>query len=148
MVGGTIMNILKVENDTITNIIVADSVQWAVDNFGGEWIEFLEGTGIGWTRSGDVWSPPVAPTLEPISRTRLTRLEFRNRFAPSEKEAIYTAAESVISVRIWLDDLAAAEYIELTDSNTIASVEGLAAAGLIAPERIAEILAPVRAKEL
>jgi hypothetical protein len=133
------MNISKVENDTITNIIVADSVQWAVDNLGGEWIESLEGTGIGWTRSGDVWSPPP-PTS--ISKTRLTRLEFRNRFTPTEKEAIYTAAAAVISVRIWLDDLAAAEYIELTDSNTIASVEGLAAAGLIVPERIAEILAP------
>jgi hypothetical protein len=136
------MNISKVENDTITNVIVADSVQWAVDNLGGEWIEAPEGTGIGWTRSGGVWSPPVTPTPEPISRTRLTRLEFRNRFTQVEKEAIYTAAETVVSVRIWLDDLAAAEYIELTDPNTIASVEGLASAGLISESRVSEILAP------
>jgi hypothetical protein len=95
---------------------------------------------IGRSWDGENFGDHVPP--EPISRTRLTRLEFRNRFTVAEKEAIYTAAETVISVRIWLDDLAAAEYIELTDTNTIASVDGLASAGLISESRVSEILAP------
>jgi len=91
---------------------------------------------------GDYELQPEPLTPAPAQRTRLTRLEFRNRFTAAEKEAIYTAAETVISVRIWLDDLAAAEYIELTDPNTIASVEGLASAGLISESRVSEVLAP------
>jgi len=78
---------------------------------------------------------------EPVS-TRLTRLEFRNRLTGPEKEAIYTAAESSVAIRIWLDDLAAAEYIELTDPSTSGAVNGLEALTLIGTGRATEILTP------
>jgi len=75
--------------------------------------------------------------------TKLTRLEFRNRFTQAEKQALYTAAESNVDLRIYLDDLAAAEYVDVTDPATIASINALAPA-IIAPERVDEILAPVQ----
>jgi len=86
----------------------------------------------------DEYVEPPAP-----ESTRLTRLEFRNRFTQAEKQALYTAAESNIDIRIYLDDLAAAEYVDVSDPTTIASINSLAPA-IIAPERVDEILAPVQ----
>jgi hypothetical protein len=44
-------------------------------------------------------------------------------------------------VEILLDHIRAAEYIDVTDPNTIAGIGALEAAGLIAAGRAAEILA-------
>ena len=86
---------------------------------------------------GDFPPEPVVPV-----NTRLTRLEFRNRLTSTEKEAIYTAAETSVAIRIWLDDLAAAEYIDLADAATIAAVNGLESLTLIGVGRADEILTP------
>jgi hypothetical protein len=132
------MRMIVVSDDTVQNIIEAEA-GFTLDGF--EVIAAPEGVGIGWTRSAGVWSAPPEPETPP--RTRLSRLEFRGRFTEPEKIAIYTAAESSVQVRIWLDDLAAAEFIELTDPRTIADVGALETAGLIAPGRAAEILAGI-----
>jgi hypothetical protein len=89
------------------------------------------------------WRAVDAPAEEPAAPARrvVTRLAFRNRFTPAEKTAIYAAAASAegLAIRIFLDDLQAAEEIDLDDS---ALAEGLAlmeAAGLIGAGRAAEI---------
>ena len=70
----------------------------------------------------------------------LTRLQFRNRFSQAEKVAIYTAAEQVIAIKVWLDDLMVVEFVDLTAPETIAGVQGLEQAGLLAAGRANEIL--------
>jgi hypothetical protein len=73
----------------------------------------------------------------------LSVLEFRGRFTQEEKRAIYTAAETVIDIRIWLDDLMAvteAEGVDTTDERTVAGVQGLEEARLIDKGRALEIL--------
>lgn len=90
---------------------------------------------------GKQWTGTAFVDADPVARTRLTRLEFREQLTGAEKVAIYTAAESNVQVRIWLDDLAAAEYVELTDQRTIDAVNALEAATLIGAGRAAEILA-------
>jgi hypothetical protein len=70
----------------------------------------------------------------------LTRLQFRNRFTQAEKVAIYTAAEQVVAIKVWLDDLMVAESVDLTAPETIAGVQGLEQAGLLAAGRADEIL--------
>lgn len=83
----------------------------------------------------------------------LTITQFRDRFTLDEKRAIYGAAAAVQDVRIWLDDLAAVTVVldpadpyrvlsgvDLTDPRTVAGVQGLEAAGLLAAGRAAEIL--------
>lgn len=73
----------------------------------------------------------------------LSVLEFRGRFTQDEKRAIYAAAESVIDIRIWLDDLMAvteADGVDTADERTVAGVQGLEAAGLIGKGRALEIL--------
>ena len=81
----------------------------------------------------------------------ITRLKFRNRFTMSEKAALYTAANTAqgIGLRIYLDDLASAQNVDLMESNTIDSVNMLVTIGLLTPERAIEILTtPPRADEI
>lgn len=134
------MNIAKIEGGKITQAIVADSVQWAQTNLGGIWIELPAGAGIGWAWDGSEATPPES-TIAP--RLRLTKREFRNQFTMPEKQAIYTAAETSADIRIFLDDLQAAEYIDCDNADTIASVNALESATLIATGRADEILAGV-----
>ena len=96
---------------------------------------------------GDVYDPETETfsTPDPVStpRLRLTKREFRNQFTFAEKQAIYTAARSVVDVQIFLDDLMAAEYIDVDSAETIGGVQALESDTLIASGRSAEILAGV-----
>lgn len=78
--------------------------------------------------------------LDAMRRKVLSRFEFRSQFTAAEKQAIYTAAETVIDVRIWLDDLASAEQVDLENQATIDGLNTLEASGLIGVGRAAEIL--------
>jgi len=97
--------------------------------------------------TGDVYEPNTETfsTPEPVitPRLRLTKLEFRNQFTFAEKQAIYTAARSVVDVQIFLDDLMAAEYIDVDSAETIGGVQALETATLIGTGRADEILAGV-----
>jgi hypothetical protein len=81
---------------------------------------------------------PIA--FAPSVRT-LTKLEYMNRFTDVELAAIYTAAKSNVQVEVWLDKFKLAEEINLDDPSTIAGVQALEAAGLLAKGRSTEILA-------
>ncbi|MDR6152185.1 hypothetical protein QF021_000274 [Acidovorax delafieldii] len=91
-------------------------------------------------------------TLVLIAQTRLTRLQFRNRFTAQEKALLELAAMDdpsaepaqrmqSASLRAYLADLAAAEFVDLADPSTVAGVNALEAAGLLAEGRAAEVLA-------
>lgn len=86
---------------------------------------------------GERWA---GETPEPPQVRRVSRLAFRNRFTDAEKLAIYTAAESSAQIRVWLDDLAAAEFIDLDYPATVAGVQALELAGLIGAGRAAEVV--------
>lgn len=78
----------------------------------------------------------------------LTKLAFRNRFTPAEKVALYTAAAANVQIKIYLDDLAAATFIDVERPDTIAGVQALEAATIIGVGRAAEILgAPITEQE-
>ena len=83
-------------------------------------------------------SEPDIP--EPSIRV-ISRYAFRSRFTTEEKQAIYTAAESNITIKIWLDDLASAENVDLDLPETVSNVTSLESAGLIAEGRAEAILA-------
>lgn len=78
------------------------------------------------------------PESAPVRR--ITKLAFRNRFTDLEKLALYTAAESSVQLRVYLDDLAAAEFVDLDYGATVAGVQALEVAGIIGAGRAAEIL--------
>jgi len=84
----------------------------------------------------------VAEVVVKVPRT-ITVLAFRDRFTDAEKIAIYTAAETNLPVKIWLDDLSSAhgQTIDLIDERIIAGVNAMEYGGLIGAGRAAEILA-------
>jgi hypothetical protein len=91
--------------------------------------------------------------------TRITRLAFRNRFTQAEKVALEIAAlddpaatpaqrQQAAAIRVYLSDVNAATFIDLSSDGTRDGVEALEAGGLIGVGRALEILdAPVQAHE-
>ena len=69
-----------------------------------------------------------------------TKLEFFDRFTDAEQVAIYDAAKTVTAIQVWLDKFKLASDIDVTDPRTIAGINALEAAGLLAAGRAAEIL--------
>jgi hypothetical protein len=87
--------------------------------------------------NGSTVHPPGGSGTIPV---KITRLAFRKRFTQAELGAIYTVAQSQVMLRVYLDDLAAATFVDLTRPDTILSVQTLAALGLISAERVPQIL--------
>jgi len=94
-----------------------------------------------------VWTPSVLDWAVPDTRTTLTRLEFRWRYTLAEQIAIDTATTSDpdatvrSTLRVLAASLAEATEIDVTDPRTVQGVQYHASLGLIAPSRVAEILA-------
>ena len=91
--------------------------------------------------NGDVIGFSIPKSVVPSSRVRLTRYEFRSRFTAAEKVAMYDSTDTMI--RVFLDDIQAAENINVSEQDTIDGVNYLASNGLIAAGRASEILAPI-----
>lgn len=81
------------------------------------------------------------PEESPAPSVPLTKLAFIDRFTDAELLAIREAAKTAPEVELWLWRFERAEDISLSDLRTIAGVQGLESAGLLAEGRAAEILA-------
>lgn len=91
--------------------------------------------------------------------SRISRLALRNRFTQAEKIALEMAAlddpagatpvrQQAAALRVYLADLGAAEYVDLSRAETRAGVQYLETAALLASGRALEILdAPVAPEE-
>lgn len=71
----------------------------------------------------------------------LTKLGYMNRFTDAELAGIYTAAKTVVAVEIWLEKFKLAAEINLDDPATVAGLQAMETAGLLAAGRAAAILA-------
>jgi hypothetical protein len=124
----------KIESGVVVSVMQATYTPDA------PWQVVPDHVGPGWTVDEGVYSEPVVPA---VARTRLTRLEFRSQFTQSELQAIYTARAASVDIQIYLDNLNAAQFIELSDARTITGVQALESGGLIGTGRAAEILTGV-----
>lgn len=77
---------------------------------------------------------------QPMATVTLTKLEYMDRFTDIELAGIYAAAKTSVQVEIWLERFKLATEVDLSDPRTVAGVQALETAGLIAPGRTAEIL--------
>lgn len=113
------------------NGVVVGSGYASEDDFNGGFPEGFE------------WADPPAPA--PVVKRNLTRLEYLSRFTDAEAIAIDLASQGATveaaTLRRMMAMVQAAEFIDLTDQRTIAGVQSLEAAGLLAAGRAAEILA-------
>ena len=129
--------------DGSTNTIVANEA-FVEANYPGAW-ELVP-------------APPPIDVAEPTD-ARITRLAFRNRFTQAEKVTLELAAldnpaastaqrQQAAALRSYLKDLDAATFVDLERPDTVAGVQSLGAAGLLAEGRAAVILtAPIEAHE-
>jgi hypothetical protein len=63
-----LINCAIIEDNTVVNVIVVESLEKAIEIFGGEIITITDsGPHMGWTRSGDTWTEPVSE--EPIEES-------------------------------------------------------------------------------
>lgn len=73
--------------------------------------------------------------------TTVSRVAFLQRFTAEERVAIRTAAQSSPAIEDYLELLNASQEVDVTHAVTVAGVQQLEAAGLLAAGRAAEILA-------
>jgi len=79
----------------------------------------------------------VNPYPEPII---ITKLEYRNLFTFNEKIALYEAAKTNTIIQVFLDDVMAAQFVDLTDVSTVQGVQYLYSQNIITAGRINQIL--------
>lgn len=95
--------------------------------------------------AADYEAVPEPEAATPTVR-RMSKLDYMNRFEDAELGAIYSAAKVNVAVEVWLAKFNAATpdadgtCIDLDDPRTVAGLQGMEAAGLLAPGRAAEIL--------
>ena len=84
-----------------------------------------------------------------LTGTRITVLAFRKRFTLEERVALEKRAREDAMIRVFLDDVTAATYIDLTDPDLRECLEAAAILGVLEVTRVDEILdKSVRSEEL
>lgn len=98
-----------------------------------------------WVNGG---GQPTVVENAPQGPKIITKLAFRRRFTFPERVAVDHAPENEgmhpevrMALRTMQTDMELAEEIDLTDIDIVSGVQLLAQLGLIAPDRVAEILA-------
>ena len=87
--------------------------------------------------------PDIPPRPIPTHLTEYTVHQFRNKFTAAEKVALYNAANTDVNVKILLDDLMSARFVDVANQETIDGVNYLASQSIITTERAQEILTGV-----
>ena len=93
---------------------------------------------VGWVLSNGVLSGAA-----PVDSWQITRFAFRLRFTMGEMVGIYVAADTLPSgypVKVMMDNLAEALYVDLKDPSTIEGLGLLEEFGLLTPDRASVIL--------
>lgn len=125
-------------NNHVINVTIGETAT-------GNSVEIPAGSnaGIGWVYDGVNFIAPTPPTYEPVVppvNWKITRLAMRNRFTTAEKVALYELAKTNTLIQIFLDDLAAATFIDLQRDETVGAIGQLVTVGLLTSARGTEIL--------
>ncbi len=113
------------------------STEVAPDGLTADW----NWNGVSWVFAPNVLTEPIVSQPVEIKPARtLTKLRYMSRFTDEELAGIYTAAKSVVQVEVWLEKFKVAEDVDLDDPATVAGVQALEAAGLLAEGRSTQIL--------
>lgn len=97
-----------------------------------------------WVAAGN--EPTIVSLPQEIQKiTRLSKLDYMNRFTDEELAAIFTAAKTNVLVEIWLAKFNATTpeadgtSIDLTDARLLQGLDALEAAGILSAGRAQEI---------
>ena len=108
------------------------------DGTNGAWVACPDHIGPGWT-TPDGGATFAAPAPQPVAKV-ISKVQYLKRFTQAERIAIREAAKTSAVVNDYVQLLDAASDVDLADPDTVAGVQQLEAAGLLAAGRAAEIL--------
>lgn len=122
-----------IANGVVDNVVIADPAA------PGPGVDCSNPTAqMGWSFAGGVYTPAPAPA--PVYQTeKLTFLQFMGLFTLTEQAAIISSPD--IQVRVFVVMASGAGAIDLDNPQVSGGVQYLAALGLIAPARVAAVLA-------
>lgn len=129
------MRYAVVSNGTVANIALASTP------LASNWIRSdTANIGDHYDATTGVFAAPVAPPA-PEPSNELTKIEYLKRFTQDERIAIRAAGKVNSVVEDYIELMNAAVIVHKDDPNTIAGLNALTQAGILAPGRAAEILA-------
>lgn len=152
---------MRIERALIVEYGGEEAVAEAVDELAAAWEAHASTVGVAapsapplieaiWRSGGmaavEIAEPAPADENAPLPPRNVSALAFRRRFSDQERAAITLAASRGLelgdaTLQLWIDDLNAAGSIDLDLAAVAEGLQALAEAGLIAAERVAEILA-------
>lgn len=91
-------------------------------------------------RAADLRNATVEQVSPEAKTTRMSKLEYMNRFTDAELAGIYSAAKQSVAVEIWLEKFKLAEFIDKADPLILQGLQALESVGLLAAGRASEIL--------
>ena len=94
--------------------------------------------GVGWGFNGRSFDPPVGVTGK--KSMIITKLAYRQRFTTGEMVAIYVAKDTNPVLRLLIDNLSVASFIDLERADTYTGTMYLYSQGLLTLARAQEIL--------
>lgn len=130
-----------IESGTVVNVIIADSWPGGIDV-----TDLVPRPGPGWTHDGQAFAPP-APAV-PATTPRMTHYGFLSRLTLAEHVGIEEAMPASSLLRVAKQRFDAADHVDVSLTETKQFVGLMAQMQLIAPDRVAELLAPVDAQSI
>lgn len=128
-----------IDAGVVANMAVADAPLYQ------NWVPAPDGVGIGWHYDGEAFTAPQEPEQPEPTHPQLTSLEYLDLFTEAEQLAVVGATMTVPAVKLWYDRMLAASFVSYADPRTEAGLQALVDAGLLQPQRKAEIAAAMQA---
>lgn len=148
------MQFARIAGDKVAELITAESPAELAERFHPDLVASMvpaaEGIGEGWIWNGTTFAAPPPP---PAPVRRLSALAFRRRLSPSRRAVITLAASQAMeggdaTLQVWLDDLAAAGFVDLDHPETAGGVAAMLAAEIITEAERDALLANPQPEEL
>lgn len=134
--------------DGIVQAIVEDLTEEQIQEYARTYSLIIDLTNyelpqVGYRCENFQFFPPDQTT--PMTSMKISKLSLRQRFTTGELAGIYTAANSNVIIKILMDNLMCADFIDLARLDTQQGVGYLASLGLLTPARMTAILTTIPA---
>lgn len=134
------MKYVFIKDGVVTDVVRVDPFGIFQAAYASQFIEAPDEVEGGWLYDGESFTAPPIILVYP----RLPPREFLALFTQAEKLGVKAATRMSDEIGLWYDEMLAAQYITIEDPDTLAGLDALAAAGLLAAERHDEIVAAMQ----
>ena len=134
----------RIVNSVAVDVVTGDPAEFFHPDIAKDFVPVPEQVESGWSVTAGKWNPPapVEPTTPAVIYPKVGPVEFKLLFTSPERVAIKAARATDPGVDdLWeLVEDPRMEYVDFGLKSVRDSIEYLATAGLIEPERVGEII--------